>query len=543
VAANVAALLAGCVWFRFHALGNVPGINGDEAWYGVQAVELLRGGDFSWRTPPGNPLNPLFFLPVVGLHLLFGPSIAVLRCVSLASGLAALGLNWWLCRRLFGRRTAWISTVALAVLPINIAYSRFAWDASQSLLVTLPVLYCSLAAVQPARRFDRWLAAAIVAQLLALWVHPTNIFAGAAIAVAVGSRMAAFRFEPGKKRGQWARIAVVMALGGAALAVWAASIARAHAGGNATGRIEQIASLFRPDAIREWSALYARLFSGGTAYQYVAGTHSWLELGGLDVFCVWLLCGVSILLVFCRTDFLIRPESVDALGNPSYEERSRQDACSADRLLALTWLLQLAALLVLAGPLALLPGQERYAMCLIAPAVVLVSRGLAIASLRYPRAWPGMLAATLVAGWLLLADFHEHYFRFTERTGGQSHLTFRSATTEPKQAALEHVLAERGEGTAWIVTSEWWNYWPLRYLAAGANDVHVITPEEITSYPDVLSALSDGRVWYVEFVGSEGLAGASGGLAGHRVQEDVIRDYGGRPVLSVLRPLESLPSE
>ena len=113
-----------------------------------------------------------------------------LRSVALVSGLAALAINWLLCRRVFDSRTAAVSTVALAVLPINIAYSRFAWDASQSLAATLPVIYCALGAVRYADRFGRWIAASMLALAIAVWVHPTNVFAGAAIVVAVPRRTA-----------------------------------------------------------------------------------------------------------------------------------------------------------------------------------------------------------------------------------------------------------------------------------------------------------------------------------------------------------------
>jgi len=44
---------------RTVALGRWPGINGDEAWYGVNVQELLHGGAVFWRTGVGNPLNPL----------------------------------------------------------------------------------------------------------------------------------------------------------------------------------------------------------------------------------------------------------------------------------------------------------------------------------------------------------------------------------------------------------------------------------------------------------------------------------------------------
>ena len=195
LAANLAAVAAAAIAFRCRSLENIPGLNGDEAWYGVQAWEVLHGGDYSLRTPTGNLLNPLMFIPLVLLHACFKPSVALLRMAPLVSGIAALAVNWTLCRRIFDRATAVIATLILVLLPINIAYSRFAWDASQSLLATLPVWLFSLMAVRfPARR-DAALAAAIACLLPAILVHPTNIFAATAIAASMATGWRQWRLD------------------------------------------------------------------------------------------------------------------------------------------------------------------------------------------------------------------------------------------------------------------------------------------------------------------------------------------------------------
>src|SRR5687767_12565573 len=119
------ALLAVAVWLRAWDLGRAPGVNGDEAWAGVQAERVLHGQCVSARTPTGNPLNPFFIIPQVLLHASWEPSFALLRLPALVSGLLALALNFFLCRRALGIRAAWLTTLIHAVLPINIAYSRF----------------------------------------------------------------------------------------------------------------------------------------------------------------------------------------------------------------------------------------------------------------------------------------------------------------------------------------------------------------------------------------------------------------------------------
>src|SRR5882672_8140601 len=62
------ALIVVGAWFRVWRLDRVPGLNGDEAWSGVQALKFLHGESVSWQTPTGNPLNVFFLGPLVALH-------------------------------------------------------------------------------------------------------------------------------------------------------------------------------------------------------------------------------------------------------------------------------------------------------------------------------------------------------------------------------------------------------------------------------------------------------------------------------------------
>jgi hypothetical protein len=57
---NTLTVLLATLWLRWHGLENLPGLNGDEAWYGVKAWEIAHGVPTDWHTPTGNPLNPLF---------------------------------------------------------------------------------------------------------------------------------------------------------------------------------------------------------------------------------------------------------------------------------------------------------------------------------------------------------------------------------------------------------------------------------------------------------------------------------------------------
>ncbi len=546
---NALALVLAAVYFRCHALGNVPGANGDEAWHGVRAWQLLHGGAEDWNTPTGNPLNPLFVGPLALLHPWFPPSIWLLRAAAVAGGLAALAINWSLCRWAFDRPTAAVSTVMLAVLPINIAYSRFAWDASQSLAATLPVVYFSLAAVRSPARFGRWISAAVLTLAVALWVHPTNVFVGCAILAAVAVRVATRSERLGvgmvadrpdaihlpRRRLRAPHIMLIAA--GAALAAWA-SLADLQGDGPAESRlagrlrrVRESAETAPPAAI-----LYPRLFTGETVYRYVAGSRSWLAAGGIGVGLFWAgMAGAGWLIWSNRRD---RRSRIDDLR----DRRSRLYESNCDLALLASWALTVAALAVIAGRGAMAPGQERFALCLIAPTVLLAARGATTAWQAASPGWRVVLAAATLAGWPLLADFHAHYFRFIEQTGGRAHMTFRTAAVEPKRAALQYILAESAgrkrektaAGDVWIVSSQWWIRQPIRYLALVEPDVRVPSPAEVRESEYYRRALGEGRVWFAEFCGTGALRRVEERLAGRHPTRQVFLDYARRPVICVL---------
>jgi len=523
LAVNVAGLCLVALWFRCRSLENIPGTNADEAWYGVKALRLLWGQEFCLRTPTRNAMNLFFYGPIVLLHTWFPPSIRLLRSVALVSGLAALAINWELCRRVFDRRTALISTVILALLPINIAYSRFAWDTSQTLVFTLVVLYCSLAAVRFRRHRGRWLAAAGIAQIAAVLVHPTNIIMGSVIVVAVCLRLRSRDLSPSV----WKRVVSRRAVGVSALIfvmllLWAINVTKTRGPSQVGKRFSSVEELVDPKGVPNFAVLYPRLLSGGTIYRYIPGSQSWSQWPnpdgadglGIDVVLFWCLLAAAVVGVLQQ-----RPN-----GRLRWE----------DRALVAAWGLTVIAFWLLAGPRAMVPGVERNSLCLLAPTVILAARGASRCRAVSPAVWRSFLVIGSLAGWFLLADFQEHYFGVFERTGGRSEQTFRTAEVEPKQAALQIILEHRRPGTTWIVVSEWWNYWPIEYFAMVEKDVRVVNPKEAEMAAGFDEALRQGRVWCVEFSGSDGLRHARQMLDRHEVREWQVEDFGSHPLLSVL---------
>ena len=506
---NALALLAVAVWFRCYALSHIPGINGDEAWYGVQAWRLIHGIPHDWHTPTGNPLNPMLLGPLALLHGWLPPSFGLLRAVAVAGGLAALAINWFLCGWVFDRRTAACSTVLLAILPINIVYSRLAWDTNQTLAATLPVVYFALAAVRFPDRWGRWIAAALLAGAAALWVHPTNLFAGGAIAIACLWRWRQHKKNPPSALRPPPSSLILLVL---ALVVFAAWL---WASWPLAGRVAD-----KMGGTAGWTQavyLYPRLFTGGTVYRYTAGSRSWFEWPspegidglGADVVVFWLA-------LFAAVWLLLRGGRID-------------------RVLLAGWGLGLAAFLAIAGTSALMHGQERYALCLIAPAVIVLARGAAILWEIASRRWRFVLAAATLVGWPLLADFNAQFFCFIERTGGRSEFTFRTAAVEPKQAAWQAIQAAvDGDDQAWIVSEQWWIRWPICYLALSRPNFYVVDPQWPLSSIDLQEAVRDRRLWHVEFCDTDELRQVESELAGRNYQRWEFLDYARRPIVCVL---------
>ena len=116
--------------------------------------------------------------------------------------------------------------------------------------------------------------------------------------------------------------------------------------------------------------------------------------------------------------------------------------------------------------------------------------------------------------------------------------TFRTASTEPKLAAFQYVV-NTGRNSSrtdpiWIVTTEWWNDWPLRYLALAEPGVRVESWPSVGDRQDFQQALREGRAWCIEFTGSPAHDHARKMFlqVGVEFKERTIDDPLGRPIRS-----------
>ncbi len=561
--ANVAALLLVAIWFRFDRLDHLPGINGDEAWYGVQAERVVHGEPIAWRTPTGNLLNPLFFGPLLLLHTVFEPSFGLLRSFAAINGVLALAMNFWLCRGVFGKRIATISTLILAVLPVNIAYSRIAWDASQSLLVALPVIYWSLRAARDIQQAMRYGALSLAAYAIAIIVHPTNIFLGPIIVVCFASAIGAARHRRERTPCRSGLADAVCPTRNAAecvpnsRAVWRLAVAAMGAAIMCfavlkCGMACIVARALNPHEYAEFLRNLTGLLACDTVYNYFTGAPSSVDS----------LNAVAIVL---RTVGFI---TLGAVFIGCWRLASRRDRASS-RLLAIGLAVALAAFFAIAGPDAIAPNFQRYGIWIVAPTGLLVAIGLDGWVRVGGRSTKIAVCALVACAWLLLADFQCCYFDFLAKTGGQAHLTFRTARIEPKQTALDYITAHSPADKAiTIAASDWWNYWPLLYLSYGSAEwgrISVIEGasgqpappfdklpsglsfrvEDTTGRPAPMRGEGAGgdADWFVEFTQRDRAAELR---SSGRLDEKIIADYSGRPILSLFHraiPAASVQSQ
>jgi len=509
-AASVILLFAAAVGCRALMLDRLPGLNGDEAWLGVQVQHWLRGEVIAWQTPTGNPVNPLMFLPMAALHAWLPPSITLLRLTALLSGLLALGVNYILCRRVLGPRQAAFSTLVLTVLPATIAYSRFAWDASQTVLVSLPVLYCSMGAVRSAARGGRWLASAAAALLLAVLVHPTNVFLAPLVIVAAAwcgrQPLRAFASRWKSERVFWPALIVLLVVAGASIFL----VTQGDKPGLQTHAAQGAERIVSPVQAAVFAQRCVDLLSGTSVYRFIPASQ--LQTVDPETLAYRAMAWAILLMAAYGAWMELR-------------QQRRPDAA----VLMLGLGLSLAAFYLVAGPGALQPHFERYGMWMIAPCSLVLATGLGWWTKPRRKALRLRPAMAMLLAWAMLAGFGWHYFRPLLSGRTDAHVAFRTAHVEPKLAALRLIEAQQSGQPARIAAEGWWLYWPLAYLA-GEHPRCKVFPRDV---PTIQSAETAGA-WKVTFCEPAQAAAATPVTLGASPQ--IIMDAAGRPLVRIVPP-------
>jgi hypothetical protein len=513
-AAIVAALLAGAVWLRVAHLGWMPGIDGDEGWWGVQALRWLHGQPYEARTTNGNPIDLFLLVPLGLAHAVWAPSFTLLRAVPAVLNLIALPIVFVLVRRVYGSTTAWIQMIATAVLPTAIAHSRLCQDPSQSIPWTGIVVALSLLCVKERSRAWLYGIATLLVFFVAIRTHPTNVFTAPFVALAVIAAVAS-----GLPATKWgSAIAILILLVAVALPIrlvvlLVESVARSNELLNKPWLSIAAGHFAHPSNWLEFLVNYGRLFDGVVVYHYLSDPH---------------LISVASDLGFV----IAAPAIVWGLVLALRRERS-----AVDGALVVGWLSMAFLFFAFAGPEALRPNFERWGLCLVAPGTFVIARGIAGWSDAAPRwrGWTIGLSCALAAG--LLGAFYLDFVRVFETSGGRAHVTFVTAHPEPKQQAFDAILSRRSRDEPVLVIGQlWWQFYPIDYLAQSHPGVTVTMRIPRDDAPELGAALERGRVFFVEFVGTPELARAENWIRAHGRQAltTIVRDQGGRDLLEVL---------
>jgi 4-amino-4-deoxy-L-arabinose transferase-like glycosyltransferase len=455
--ANVAAIAVVSLWFRVVDLDHLPGVNGDEAWYGVQVLHILAGEPFAYRTPSGLPLNPFFAGLEAPFLLALEPAFWILRAPAVISGVLAAVLAYAAGSRVFDRTTGLVAFLLLAALPSAIGYSRFGWDASQTPFFSILALYFAL------RGRGLWLLLAFVACLV---VHASNVFLFPVLLGPFLVDLWGKEVRPEKRRLIILMTASVFLLPLLTLVV-------------VTPAAQRLALVARAAPANWLNYLqdFAGLISGVTMLDFVVGPLS----AEVRTLCALLFWGILLALLILGLPPLLRKRQLDRL------------AVIAGLALAIL------GLYVVGGPEVIRPHRERYGMCLYAPTIL-------VAAILFTSAIPAAddgrrrllrlacLGLVLAGCWGFLLAFKVSYLDTLRATGGDSHLTFRTAAIEPKQQALRIILDEvarsgsvqtrkRGDRQAVIpvVAENWWLYWPIQFLAGRNREIKVMPLVDLAS--------------------------------------------------------------
>jgi hypothetical protein len=498
----VAAVVLLGVALRLIDLGRLPGINGDEVWYGVNVEEFLAGQPYFDRTLVGNRLNPFHSGPLLLASLVAEPSFLLLRLPAALWGLVALAISYPLLAGPLGQRPALIATILISVSPAVVIQSRFGWDPSGTVLFTLIAIAMALR--------DRPILAGLGA-LAAYAVHPTNVFVAPMMAGAWGPH-AWRRFTAASPRARTAIVAAVAVATLVAIPI-ALGMARSAANRDLLPSIEMvIGRVTTPSLWIETLGGLVRVASGVTSIEGIAGPVN----AGLALVSLALL-GAALLMS------LLPSAASAAKPRPQWGPW--------------LWMGVVAGAIVfhvVAGPRAIQPSAERYALAFVVPFVLLWALGL-------NHVWRvshiGGAALTVLTGAVLLAVLISGYFVPLGR-GDAAHVAYRTGLAEPKEAAFRFIQqSSAGAASVVIFAEEWWLYWPLRYLATterGRIRVEQIEPERLMlRHPDSPAPRYERApdlVYAVIFAGGPHEAKA----AAIAPPAFTASDTSGRPILSVV---------
>ncbi|HXH00223.1 MAG TPA: hypothetical protein VNI79_07410 [Sphingomicrobium sp.] len=456
----MALVVAAGVLLRVMWLDRLTGINGDEAWYGALAQRWAAGDLTLWRTPSGNfpgPLQPTMVM--LGQFILPGEFL-VLRIPTVLSSLIAMALAWRIGKQHFDVASGRLALLVMAVIPANIAYARFGWDPSHSGMMILVGVSLALA---------RRLTLTSLTFALALWTHPTNVFAAPFLLLI----FAAAERLSGDLRLLAPRVAVLTLL----MSLFTlAMMTTASQAGKFVEPEAILGRLASPDELLTFVLLLGRLMAGEPWFIALAGSGYGVLMPLIDTIGLAAIAGMLW--------FTVRTVSRGGL--------------SLSGGVMLGWLATVLSYALVAGHSPLNAPTERYAFVLIAPTALALALTLRAVVASAVGTWREAVLITATGAAFLVATIALYLVPLATRDL-RMHVAFRTGPVEPKQAAARWIGADaRRRGPALVVAENWWLYWPLAYRLAGQGTTMI----DVQAQPHAAARAVGGRRLDVVFAGS-----------------------------------------
>ena len=453
-------ILLGSVFLRIWHLSFIPGINGDEAFLGAHAYDVSHGIPFSWRTPTGNIENPFSFLPLILVHKILAPSALSLRIVSLISGILIIPSNYLLCRKVYGKSTAVVSTLLLAVLPVNIIYSRFGWEPCQSVLFSIFLIYGTLLLINNKQNIIYKITILGALAFSVVLVHPTNVF----LLIIVTSALLALIIKPESFPLRTYLFCVLCVFFTAILGILAVQFAPTAA------HLEIGSRLWHHSWQNDWWSFilaWMRVYNGINSLTYITGTWPLARdlADGLRCPHVYWADAFALVAMITSALFILnnsfkfhQHEMKDVSSIISLERRK-------DLVLITGTLASLILFHILNGPQKIAVDNERYILWSVLPGVLILSRGIVIICDRFPKKIPFLKTLGVLTLGLLLWQTAFNYFVYPLKYGSQSHFCFRIGKNQLSQEATGKIIQLSYKmGAICIVSSDYFVYYPLAYF-------------------------------------------------------------------------------
>lgn len=446
------------VTLRILWLDRLPGIHGDEGWYGLLAQRWATGEFSISRTPTGNYPGPIHPMLVALGQFVLPSQFITLRIPTVVASIATMALGWFVGRRYFDASTGRLILLLLAILPANIAYARFGWDPSYSGMIALAGVATAL---------NRRIAATAILYGVAIWTHPTNVFIAPLLIMIV---FVSERQAGGRRIGPRS-VTFLVAMGLFTIAMMlTATHARDFA--NLPAMFSRLAS---PSDWFAFLILLARLLAGQPWFQHMAGSDYGALLPMVD--------GIGLLLLSGAIWFA---------GSTLRGLRFSHGGIPAG------WLAMLVTYGLIAGSAPLNAGTERYGFVLVAPTALV----LALALRTWLRGQAGRLReaiVTSVLGLSLIAAMISLYFVPLATRNEVSSDSFKTGIVEPKEATARWLIAHsRSDRPLRLVAEDWWLSWPMAYRLSG----HAVTVIDARDDPHEALRISKQRTVDVVYAGS-----------------------------------------